>query len=135
MTRTYASPAAFKQALEQRLRASAGSGAGFARKRQLLVFERFLARVVAVFGDAATLKGGLVLEQTFSFRKTHALPSAVPPPLEAWRMPYAAMAREDQLPWPTLDEVTKAVQSFLDPVLSGVLEARWAPARWWWSGS
>jgi len=60
--RTYASPAAFKQALEQRLRASAGSGAGFARKRQLLVFERFLARVVAVFGDAATLKGGLVLE-------------------------------------------------------------------------
>jgi hypothetical protein len=60
--RTYSSPEAFKQALEQRLRTSAQSGAEFARKRQLLVFDRFLARVVAVLGDAATLKGGLVLE-------------------------------------------------------------------------
>lgn len=60
--RTYSSPEAFKQALEQRLRTSAKSGAEFARKRQLLVFDRFLARVVAVLGDAATLKGGLVLE-------------------------------------------------------------------------
>jgi hypothetical protein len=62
MPRTYASPEAFKQALEQRLRTAAKSGAEFARKRQLLVFDRFLARVVAVLGDAATLKGGLVLE-------------------------------------------------------------------------
>jgi len=60
--RTYPSPEAFKQALEQRLRTSTTSGAEFARKRQLLVFDRFLARVVAVLGDAATLKGGLVLE-------------------------------------------------------------------------
>jgi hypothetical protein len=60
--RTYSSPEAFKQALEQRLRTSAKTGAEFARKRQLIVFDRFLARVVAVLGDAATLKGGLVLE-------------------------------------------------------------------------
>ncbi|MCC6999856.1 MAG: nucleotidyl transferase AbiEii/AbiGii toxin family protein [Deltaproteobacteria bacterium] len=60
--RTYASPEAFKQALEQRLRTSAKTGAQFARRRQLLVFERFLARIAAVLGDAATLKGGLVLE-------------------------------------------------------------------------
>jgi len=60
--RTYASPEAFKQALEQRLRSSSKTGAEFARKRQLLVFDRFLARIVAVLGDAATLKGGLVLE-------------------------------------------------------------------------
>lgn len=60
--RTYSSPEAFKQALEQRLRTAAKSGAEFARRRQLLVFDRFLARVVAVLGDAATLKGGLVLE-------------------------------------------------------------------------
>jgi hypothetical protein len=58
--RKYPSPEAFKQALEQRLRTSAKSGAEFARKRQLLVFTRFLARVVVVFGDAATVKGGLV---------------------------------------------------------------------------
>jgi hypothetical protein len=62
MTRTYSAPAAFKQALEQRLRSSTKTGAEFARKRQLLVFDRFLARIVAALGDAATLKGGLVLE-------------------------------------------------------------------------
>jgi hypothetical protein len=60
--RRYASPEAFKQALEQRLRASAKNGGELARKRQLFVFERFLARVVDVLGDAVTLKGGLVLE-------------------------------------------------------------------------
>lgn len=38
--RTYSSAEAFKQALEQRLRASTKSGAEFARKRQLLVFDR-----------------------------------------------------------------------------------------------
>jgi hypothetical protein len=44
--RTYSSPEAFKQALEQRLRASAKTGVEFARKRQLVVFDRFL-RVLA----------------------------------------------------------------------------------------
>jgi hypothetical protein len=61
-TRTYSSPEAFKQALEQRLRSATKTGGEFARRRQLLVFDRFLARIVAVLGDAATLKGGLVLE-------------------------------------------------------------------------
>lgn len=61
-TRRYSSPAAFKQALEQRLRASAKSGAEMARSRQLLVFNRFLARVVVAMGDAVVLKGGLALE-------------------------------------------------------------------------
>jgi hypothetical protein len=294
--RTYASPEAFKQALEQRLRSSATTGAEFARKRQLLVFDRFLARIALVLGDAATLKGGLVLElrlerarttkdvdlrmvgspddvlaklqeagrknlgdfmtfevvpdddhpeiqndgmqydglrfraecklagklygqpfgvdvafgdpilgepevivaedvlafagiapptlrlypiethiaeklhaytmprtrpnsrvkdlpdiallataqpidakrlraaleQTFAFRKTHALPAAVPSPIEAWRTPYEAMAREDQLAWPTLDEVTKAAQAFLTPVLAGGLDATWEPETWTW---
>ena len=60
--RSYPSPEAFKQALEQRLRAATKTGAAFARKRQLLVFDRFLARIVQVLGDTATLKGGLVLE-------------------------------------------------------------------------
>jgi hypothetical protein len=54
--------AAFKQSLEQRLRSASRDGREFTRRRQRLVFERFLARVAHVFGDAATLKGGLVLE-------------------------------------------------------------------------
>ena len=294
--RTYSSAEAFKQALEQRLRTSAKTGAAFARKRQLLVFDRFLARVVAVLGDAATLKGGLVLElrlerarttkdvdlrmvgspdgalaklqetarrdlgdfmtfelgpdddhpdiqndgmqydglrfraecrlagkiygqpfgvdvafgdpilgepevvvaedvlafagitpptlrlypiethiaeklhaytmprarpnsrvkdlpdlallataqtleakrlraaleQTFGFRRTHPLPVILPDPLPAWVTPYAAMAREDQLAWPTLEDVTKAAKAFLDPVLAGDLDATWTPETWTW---
>jgi hypothetical protein len=62
MLQTYASPPAFKQALEQRLKSSSSSGVDFARRRQLLVFDRFLARIVAIFGAAALLKGGLALE-------------------------------------------------------------------------
>jgi hypothetical protein len=68
--RAYTSPEAFKQALEQRLRTSSRSGAQFARKRQLLVFDRFLARVVAVLGDTATLKGGLALELRLEHART-----------------------------------------------------------------
>ena len=60
--RRYETPAAFKRALEDRLKAGSDTGVDFARRRQLLVFDRFLARVVATFGDAAILKGGLVLE-------------------------------------------------------------------------
>ncbi len=60
--RTYVAPEPFKQALEQRLKSSSKSGGDFARRRQLLVFDRFLARVVAIVGEAATLKDGLVLE-------------------------------------------------------------------------
>jgi Nucleotidyl transferase AbiEii toxin, Type IV TA system len=295
--RTYSSPEVFKQSLEQRLRTCAKSGAEFARKRQLLVFDRFLARVVAVLGDAATLKGGLVLElrierarttkdvdlsivgspddilaslqeagrrdlgdfltfevgrdddhpeiqndgmqydglrfraecklagklygqrfgvdvafgdsilgepevvvaqdvlafagiapptlrlypiethiaeklhaytmprarpnsrvkdlpdlallataqpidakrlraalhQTFTFRKTHALPASVPSPIEAWRTPYESMAREDQLTWTTLEDVTQAARAFLDPVLAGLADATWDPSHWAWS--
>ncbi len=60
--RTYNSPQAFKEALEQRLRSASKNGVDFARRRQLLVFDRFLARVVSVLRDTVLLKGGLVLE-------------------------------------------------------------------------
>lgn len=299
MTRAYTSPEAFKQALEQRLRAATETGAAFARKRQLLVFDRLLARIVAVLGDAATLKGGLALElrlerarttkdidlrlvgapdgvlaklqeaarrdlvdfltfeigpdedrpeiqndgmlyeglrfraecrlagkpfgqpfgvdvafgdpilgqpdvvvaddvlsfagiapptlriypiethiaeklhaytmprarpnsrvkdlpdlallasaqrveasrvraaleQTFGFRKTHGLPATLPTPASAWAAPYAAMAREDQLAWPTLVDVTAAAQAFLDPILAGGLDATWNSQTWSWNKS
>lgn len=294
--RTYASPVAFKAAMEERLRKAAKSGAEFARSRQLLVFDRFLARVAAALGDAATLKGGLVLElrlkrarttkdvdlrlvgspeailaklqeagrldlgdfmtfeigpdddhpeiqndgmqyegyrfravcnlagkiygqrfgvdvafgdpmfdepevvtaedvlafagitppslrlnpvethlaeklhaytmprtrpntrvkdlpdlallattraldarrlraafdQTFAFRKTHPVPTSVSLPPPAWERPYAAMAQEDQLAWARLDEVTAAVQAFLNPVLGGDAISVWDPNTWTW---
>ena len=293
---TYSSPVAFKQALEQRLRTASETGARLTRTRQLLVFHRFLARITALLGDAAILKGGLVLELrlerarttkdvdlrlvgspehllaklqeagrlelgdfmtfeivpdpdhpdiqhggmqydgfryrtecklagklygqrfgvdiafgdpilgepeeriaddvlafagiapprlrlypiethiaeklhayplprprlnsrvkdlpdltllataqpldakqlraaldlTFSFRKTHPLPAEVPDPPPAWAIPYAAMAREDQLAWPDLETVIEAARAFLDPVLAGRLDAAWEPADWRW---
>lgn len=294
--RTYATPEAFKQALEQRLRSASPKPADIGRRRQLLVFDRFLARVVATLGDAAILKGGLVLElrlgrarttkdvdlrltgspsdllarlqeagrmalgdfmtfemvpdahhpeidnegmqyeglrfraecrmagklygqsfgvdvafgdpimgeperviapdvlafvgvapptlriypleshvaeklhaftlprqrvntrvkdlpdlallatarsidarrlraaleQTFSFRRTHDLPAALPAPPTSWDQPCAAMAASESLRWTTLAEVTTAVRSFLDPVLASGLDATWEPAAWTW---
>lgn len=62
MTREYRTAAAFKQALEQRLRTTSTSGTDFARRRQLLVFNRFLARITLELGGAVTLKGGLAIE-------------------------------------------------------------------------
>ena len=81
--------------------------------------------------DARRLR--VALEQTFTFRKTHPLPALVPAPLPAWTTPYAAMAREDKLAWPTLDDVTKAAQAFLDPVLVGGLDAVWNSGTWTWA--
>ena len=46
MPRSYATPLAFKTAVEQRLRnAATASGMDLQRKRQLFVFDRFLASV------------------------------------------------------------------------------------------
>lgn len=294
--RTYSSPAAFKEALEHRLRARTPRGTMVARTRQFLVFERFLARVAAIFGDAATIKGGVALElridrarttkdvdlrlmgasdnvlarlrqaarldlgdfltfeivpdasqpaieadgmkydglrfrtecslagkiygqrfgvvafgdpvsgeadivladdvlgfagiapprlrlyplethiaeklhaytlprkrpnsrlkdlpdlgllagsrvidaarlrgaleQTFTFRATHDLPPRLPEPPIAWSTAYAALARDDQLAWLTIEEVVLAARAFLDPVLQGHAVHTWTPSTWSWS--
>jgi len=61
--KTYATPEAFRVALEQRLRTEARSrGRDLARLRQLLVFDRFLARVFQHLGDHVIAKGGITLE-------------------------------------------------------------------------
>jgi len=59
--------------------------------------------------DAKRLRAAL--EQTFTYRKTHALPPSVPAPLEAWTTPYQALARDEQLSWATLDEVLAATHT------------------------
>jgi hypothetical protein len=119
--RSYSSPEAFKQALEQRLKAASKDGVDFARRRQLLVFDRFLARATAI----------LAFEQTFMHRATHPLPQSLPDPPTSWATPYQQMARQNELAWPTLEQLTAVVAAFLNPVLargSGV----WHPARWNW---
>lgn len=88
--------------------------------------------LLATVGQLDAQKVRAAIEQTFGFRKTHLIPAKVPAPVETWKAPYEAMAREDQLLWVTLDEVTKAVQAFLDPVLAGGLGATWDPVEWAW---
>ena len=61
MTLRYSSAADFKQALEQRLRRAA-TGPAIQRRRQLLVFQRLLARILPGLGRHIVLKGGLALE-------------------------------------------------------------------------
>lgn len=60
MKQIYATPGAFRTALDARLRRDP-RGLVFARQR--LVFERYLARLVLEFGDSLVLKGGLALVQ------------------------------------------------------------------------
>ncbi len=73
------------------------------------------------------------VEQTFSFRGTHAVPLAVPAPPAAWTSPYDAMAASDGLPWSTLAAAYDAVGRFLDPVLAEPGDGRWSPGVWAWS--
>jgi hypothetical protein len=69
--RAYPSPAAFKQALEARLRADATrTGRALPRQRQLVVFDRFLARVMETLGERVIVKGGVVLELRLSRART-----------------------------------------------------------------
>ncbi len=59
----YTSSAAFRQALEQRLKNEAAStGLGLARLRKRVAFELFLRRLLAVAPDRWVLKGALALD-------------------------------------------------------------------------
>jgi hypothetical protein len=93
---------------------------------------------IALLASAGTLDAAMLrtaLEKTFGFRATHALPGDVPQPPASWLEPYAVMARSDELAWPTTDELHRAVQAFLGPVLGdSVTDGSWSPVDWCWSG-
>jgi hypothetical protein len=58
----YRTAAAFRTALEARLRAEQRDGVGISRLRKRVVFERLLARLQAVAPGRLVLTGGLALE-------------------------------------------------------------------------
>lgn len=64
--REYRTPEAFKQALETRLRTQGNVN----RSRQMLVMERFYARLAAMLGEAVVVKGGMVLERRLAQART-----------------------------------------------------------------
>lgn len=89
---------------------------------------------IALLAGIQSLQAGQLrkaLEQTFMHRATHPLPHALPDPPTSWSTPYQAMARENDLAWPTLEQLTSVVAIFLNPVLSGSAHV-WHPARWNW---
>lgn len=67
--------------------------------------------------DGAALRA--TIDRTFEHRATHPVPESVPAPSAAWEPVYARIAANEGLEWQTLGEVTRAVQSFIDPVLAG----------------
>ena len=73
------------------------------------------------------------IEQTFTQRGTHPVPGSVPDPPASWSGPYARIAASDKLTWRTLNEVSRAVRSFLDPILAGRAR-RWRAASGTWEG-
>lgn len=79
--------------------------------------------------DAARLRAAV--QQTFTSRGTHALPSALPEPPASWAGPYARMVAEDELPWADLATLAQATAAFFDPVLAGA-DGVWQPTQWLW---
>lgn len=70
MSTRYSNPKAFKDALESRLRNQRGAGTNLVRTRQLVAYDRLLARVSHEFQDSAVLKGGLALELRLNGART-----------------------------------------------------------------
>jgi len=79
--------------------------------------------------DSGALRRALAA--TFTFRKTHPLPAALPSPPASWAARYAKIASDDELAWQTLENLEETVRRFLDPVLAGE-DGTWSPDSWSW---
>ncbi len=73
------------------------------------------------------------VETTFQARATHAVPREIPDPPRRISSSYRQLARELDLPWPTIEEAAKAVAQFLNPILVGKAHPTWDPIAWRWT--
>lgn len=87
--------------------------------------------LLATTGSLEATRLRAALEGTFTFRAIHLLPSSLPDPPANRLTSYIEMARENTLAWTTLDQVTIAAKTFLNPVLAGN-ECVWLPDTWDW---
>ncbi len=90
---------------------------------------------IALLATARDIDGaalGSAIARTFKHRATHSVPASLPEPPIAWAPVYERIVENDGLRWRTLDDVTEAVQSFLDPVLTGGATT-WVAKAWAWS--
>lgn len=79
--------------------------------------------------DAESLRHAI--QTTFAFRKTHPVPARIPSPPTSWGPIYARLAKDDALPWITIDALERVVRDFLDPLL-GNADGTWEAKDWTW---
>jgi hypothetical protein len=92
-----------------------------------------LAASLAQFGGGKLKQA---IEATFKARASHPVPPQMPDPPERIAASYRQVARELDLPWPTIQEAGAATAQFLNPILKGnlnVTKAKWNPLHWKWS--
>src|SRR5437879_7609475 len=73
------------------------------------------------------------LEATFQSRASHDSPREMPDPPGRISATYRQLARELDLPWPTIEEAGKAEAQFLNPVLKSNARRKWDPVAWEWT--
>ena len=73
------------------------------------------------------------LEATFQSRASHDSPREMPDPPGRISATYRQLARELDLPWPTIEEAGKAAAQFLNPVLKSNARRKWDPVAWEWT--
>jgi hypothetical protein len=141
--REYATPAAFRAAVEAKLRERArrlGAPAFIVRRQAAL--ERLVARLTRVAPGRWALKGGFALEtrlgerarvfhryervdtaalgqaiqRVFVRRRTHSVPSCLPPPPSNLAISYRKEAEHVGLS-PDMDKAHRILGEWLDPVL------------------
>lgn len=93
---------------------------------------------MVVLGDSMAFQSRALrqaIHETFEHRRPRCgleVPNELKSPPDTWRDAYARMARENALPWATLDDVFERAQRFLNPVLVNV-EGMWNPETWSWT--
>lgn len=80
--------------------------------------------------DSAKLKRAI--EATFQARASHPVPQGMPDPPGRVSASYRHIARELDLPWPTIENASHAAAQFLNPVLKGNARPAWDPVTWKW---
>jgi hypothetical protein len=73
------------------------------------------------------------IEATFQARASHAVPREMPDPPRRISSSYRQLARELDLPWPTIEEAGQAAAHFLNPILRRNAHHKWDPIAWKWT--
>jgi hypothetical protein len=84
-----------------------------------------------IFSPTYLNRGQQMKKATIRIRRDNLLPSSLPEPCNDWSLPYREMARENELVWTTLEELSIAAKGFLNPILArgrGI----WDPTKWAW---